>query len=252
MIKVVFIRHGESLWNLDNRFTGWTDVDLTARGMREARYAGQTLRMEGFEFDCAFTSVLRRAIRTLWLVQESMDALWLPVIKDWRLNERHYGTLQGLNKAEVAAHYGAEQTHLWRRGFDIRPPALPLSDPRHPRFDKRYRRLDPLYLPATESLKDTLARATLYWEQAILPAIRDGQRVVVVAHGNTLRALVKELDHLSDDAIMELNIPTGVPLVYEFDNAMRVLTSYYLPSAQDAQADEPNAARDANATPRAA
>ena len=232
MIKVVFIRHGESLWNLDNRFTGWTDVDLTARGMLEARQAGLRLREEGFEFDYAFSSVLRRAIRTLWLVQEAMDALWLPVAKDWRLNERHYGTLQGLNKAEVAAHYGDEQTHLWRRGFDIRPPELPYSDPRHPRFDKRYRRLDPSLLPATESLKDTMQRAIAYWDEAILPALREGQRVIVVAHGNTLRALVKKLDKLSDEAIMELNIPTGVPLVYEFDDAMRVLTSYYLPTTQ--------------------
>lgn len=236
MIKVVFIRHGESLWNLDNRFTGWTDVDLTARGLREARYAGQRLRLEGYEFDLAFSSVLRRAIRTLWLVQEAMDALWLPVIKDWRLNERHYGTLQGLNKAEVAAHYGAEQTHLWRRGYAIKPPALPLSDPRHPRFDKRYRRLPADLLPATESLKDTLQRATQCWQDSILPAIAQGQRVVVVAHGNTLRALVKQLDRLSDEAVMELNIPTGVPLVYEFDDAMRVLSSYYLsPDADSAE-----------------
>lgn len=228
MLKLVLLRHGESAWNRENRFTGWTDVGLSSTGQREARDAGKALRDAGHTFDVAFTSVLQRAIRTLWSVQEEMNLLWLPVIKDWRLNERHYGALQGLNKTEIADYYGAEQVHLWRRGFAIRPPALALTDPRHPRFDARYARLSPDRLPATESLQDTLLRVRECWEESILPEMRQGSRVLITAHGNSLRALVKHLDGLSDEAIMELNIPTGVPLVYEFDDQLRVITHYYL------------------------
>ncbi len=237
MIKVVFLRHGQSTWNLENRFTGWTDVDLSAQGIEEARRAGQLLKHEGYAFDYAFTSVLKRAIRTLWLVQEALDCLWLPVEKDWRLNERHYGALQGLNKAEIAAHYGAGQMHAWRRGFAVRPPALSNTDPRLPNNDPRYRDLPRAWLPDTESLADTMKRALACWEEAILPKILEGRRVIVAAHGNTLRALIKHLELLSDEAIMQVEVPTGVPLVYEFDEGLNVLARYYL---------EPPAARAAN------
>jgi 2,3-bisphosphoglycerate-dependent phosphoglycerate mutase len=228
MLKLVLLRHGESLWNRENRFTGWTDVGLSESGNREARDAGKALRDAGYTFDMAFTSVLQRAIRTLWLVQEGMDLLWLPVLKDWRLNERHYGALQGLNKSEIAEFYGAEQVHLWRRGFAIRPPALNLTDPRHPRFDARYRKLSPNRLPATESLQDTLFRVQECWDDRILPEMRRGNRVLITAHGNSLRALVKHLEGLSDEAVMQLNIPTGIPLVYEFDNDLKTIAHYYL------------------------
>ena len=227
MIKLVLLRHGESTWNRENRFTGWTDVDLSEKGYQEAELAGRTLRDAGYSFDIAFVSVLRRAIRTLWLAQESMDAMWLPVEKDWRLNERHYGTLQGLDKTEVADHYGAEQVHLWRRGFAVSPPALNPSDPRHPRFDGRYRGLSLDSLPATESLEQTMRRVLEVWEERILPRLRMRKRILIVAHGNSLRALVKHLEGIPDDEIAELNIPTGIPLVYELNRAIEVVTQYY-------------------------
>ncbi len=230
------LRHGESTWNRENRFTGWTDVPLSERGYLEARKAGRVLRDAGYTFDIAFTSLLQRAIRTLWVVQEEMDLLWLPVEKDWRLNERHYGALQGLNKAEVAAHYGQEQVHLWRRGFAVRPPALSPTDPRHPRFDPRYRNLPPEVLPATESLQDTMKRVLEFWNERVLPHMRRNDRILISAHGNSLRALVKHLDGLSDDAIMDLNIPTGIPLVYEFDDALKVMTRYYLGEEDEVKA----------------
>ncbi len=236
MLKLVLLRHGESTWNLENRFTGWTDVDLTEAGRRESREAGRVLREEGYTFDLAVTSVLKRAIRTLWLVQEEMDLMWLPVEKDWRLNERHYGALQGLNKAETAAHYGAEQVQQWRRGYAVRPPALAPTDPRHPRHDARYRLLPPERLPATESLADTMVRVLEYWGAVLLPHLRAGRRVLVAAHGNSLRALVKHLDGISDEQIMEVNIPTGIPLVYEFDDRLKVLTHYYLADEARVQA----------------
>jgi len=228
MLKLVLLRHGESLWNRENRFTGWTDVGLSKNGDLEAHSAGHALRDAGYTFDVAFTSVLQRAIRTLWAVQEEMDLLWLQVIKDWRLNERHYGALQGLNKEEVTEFYGDEQVHLWRRGFAIRPPALNLTDPRHPRFDARYRRLSPNRLPATESLQDTLFRVKECWEDMILPEMRKGSKVLIAAHGNTLRALAKYLEGMTDEEVMKLNIPTGVPLVYEFDDQLRTIDHYYL------------------------
>ena len=228
MVKLVLLRHGESAWNRENRFTGWTDVGLSSAGEREARNAGRALRDAGFTFDLAFTSVLQRAIRTLWAVQEEMNLLWLPVLKDWRLNERHYGALQGLNKDEIAEFYGKEQVHLWRRGFAVRPPALNLTDPRHPRFDARYARLSPNRLPTTESLQDTLFRVQECWEDMILPEMNKGGRVLIAAHGNSLRALAKHLENLSDEAVMQLNIPTGIPLVYEFNDKMQVMAHYYL------------------------
>jgi len=228
MYKIVLLRHGESTWNRENRFTGWTDVDLSARGHHEAEAAGRMLRDAGYSFDLAYVSVLRRAIRTLWTVQEVMDQLWLPVVKDWRLNERHYGALQGLNKAEIAEHYGHERVHEWRRSYATRPPALNLTDPRHPRFDPRYRELPAEALPATESLADTMKRVLEVWHQHIFPNLRSGRRILIVAHGNTLRALVKYLEVLPDDEIVELNIPTGIPLVYEFNPVFQVMARYYL------------------------
>lgn len=228
MLKLVLLRHGESTWNRENRFTGWSDADLSANGCREARDAGLVLRDSGYTFDLAFTSLLRRAIRTLWIVQETMDCLWLPVNRDWRLNERHYGALQGLDKPETAAHYGHEQVHLWRRGFSVRPPPLESSDPRHPRFDCRYRQLPVECLPATESLADTMDRVLALWQAEILPHLCAAERILIAAHGNSLRALVKHLDNISDDDIAELNIPTGVPLVYELDDRLNVVTHYYL------------------------
>ena len=228
MNKLVLLRHGESTWNRENRFTGWTDVDLSDRGYQEAELAGRTLRDGGYSFDIAFASVLRRAIRTLWVVQESMDAMWLPVEKDWRLNERHYGMLQGLDKTEVAEHYGAEQVKEWRRGFSVSPPALNPSDPRHPRFDGRYRGLSPDFLPATESLEKTMRRVLEVWDERILPRLRMRKRILIVAHGNTLRALIKHLEGIPDEEISELNIPTGIPLVYELNRAIEVVTQYYL------------------------
>ncbi len=219
--KLVLVRHGQSLWNLENLFTGWTDVDLTDQGRREAVEAGRLLREEGFRFDLAFTSVLKRAIRTLWIVLDEMDLMWIPVERSWRLNERHYGALQGLDKAATVERHGAEQVKIWRRSYDIPPPPLAQDDERHPRFDPRYAALDAAEIPATESLKDTLGRVLPYWESRIAPELRAGREVLVVAHGNSLRALVKKLDGMSDRDIVEFNIPTGVPLLYEFDDELR-------------------------------
>jgi 2,3-bisphosphoglycerate-dependent phosphoglycerate mutase len=228
MYKVVLLRHGESAWNKENRFTGWTDVDLSEKGLQEAQEAGRVLLAEGYTFDLAFTSVLKRAIRTLWLTLDGMDLMWIPVIRDWRLNERHYGALQGLNKSETAAKFGEDQVKIWRRSYDIPPPALEQSDPRFPGHDRRYAELSERELPLTECLKDTVARFLPCWHDRIAPEIRSGRRVLIAAHGNSLRALVKYLDNVSDSDIVALNIPTGMPLVYELDDAMRPLRSYYL------------------------
>jgi 2,3-bisphosphoglycerate-dependent phosphoglycerate mutase len=228
MIKLVLVRHGESTWNRENRFTGWTDVDLSEQGVSEARAAGKLLREGGYVFDLAHTSVLKRAIRTLWLVLEELDQMWLPVEKSWRLNERHYGALQGLNKAEMAAKYGDEQVHIWRRSFDVLPPALEQSDPRWDGRQARYSDLAPGEVPLTESLKTTCERFMPYWNGAIVPQLKAGKRVLIAAHGNSLRALVKHLDGVSDAEIPSLNIPTGIPLVYELDAKLRPVKHYYL------------------------
>lgn len=228
MYKVVLLRHGESTWNHENRFTGWTDVDLSDKGLGEARQAGELLRAEGYVFDVAYTSVLKRALRTCWIALDQLDLLWIPVIKCWRLNERHYGALQGLNKAETAARHGEEQTKIWRRSFDTPPPPLDRADPRHPGHDPRYADLPEADLPATESLKETIARFIPYWTGTIAPEVKAGKRVLVAAHGNSLRALVKYLDGISDADIIELNIPTGIPLVYELDEQLKPIRSYYL------------------------
>jgi 2,3-bisphosphoglycerate-dependent phosphoglycerate mutase len=228
MHTVVLLRHGESLWNKENRFTGWTDVDLTEKGREEARESARLLREGGYLFDVAFTSVLKRALRTNWIVLDEMDLLWIPVERSWRLNERHYGALQGLNKAETAAKHGEAQVKIWRRSYDTPPPALTMEDPRHPSHDPRYRALPPADLPATESLKDTVARFMPYWTETISPAIRNQQRVLITAHGNSLRALVKHLDRISDQEIVGLNIPTGIPLVYELDAGLRPVRHFYL------------------------
>jgi 2,3-bisphosphoglycerate-dependent phosphoglycerate mutase len=228
MFKLVLLRHGESTWNRENRFTGWTDVDLSEQGVEEAHAAGRLLRDEGFIFDIAYTSVLKRAIRTLWMALEELDLVWIPVEKHWRLNERHYGALQGLNKAETAAAHGEEQTRIWRRSYDIPPPPLTAEDPRHPSKDPRYASLAPDELPATEALKQTVERFLPLWEQTIAPVIRSGSRVLITAHGNSLRALVKYLDRISDTDIVGLNIPTGIPLVYELDETLTPIRHYYL------------------------
>jgi len=243
MHKLVLLRHGESTWNKENRFTGWTDVDLSERGREEAREAGRLLREGGYVFDVAYTSVLKRAIRTLGIALDGLDLLWIPVIKDWRLNERHYGALQGLDKAQTAAKHGEDQVKIWRRSYDIPPPSLAPDDPRHPSRDPRYGSLSPRELPPTESLKDTVARFLPYWHDPIAPAIRSGKRVLVAAHGNSLRALVKYLDNISDADIVELNIPTGIPLVYELDDNLKPIRRYYL---GDQAAAEAAAARVAN------
>lgn len=234
MHKLVLIRHGESTWNLDNRFTGWTDVDLTPTGIEQAKSAGQLLKAEGFEFDVAYTSVLKRATRTLWHVLDEMDRTWLPVVNSWRLNERHYGALQGLNKADVAQQYGDDQVLLWRRSYDTPPPALAATDPRCECGDLRYAKLPPEQIPLTECLKDTVARVMPFWNEALAPAIQKGKRVVVAAHGNSIRALVKYLDNISDEAIVGLNIPNGIPLVYELDDNLKPLRHYYLGDAEAA------------------
>ncbi len=228
MPTLVLLRHGESTWNKDNRFTGWTDVDLTAKGRDEAVHAGRLLKAEGLTFDVAYTSVLKRAIRTCWITLDEMDLLWLPVTRHWRLNERHYGALQGLNKAQTAAQFGEEQVKIWRRSYDIPPPPLAADDPRHPGRDSRYAGMLTDDLPLTESLKDTVTRFLPYWNDAIAPAIQAGQRVLIAAHGNSLRALVKYLDKISDQDIVELNIPTGVPLVYELDEQLHARSRRYL------------------------
>ena len=228
MHKLVLLRHGESIWNRENRFTGWKDVDLSERGLVEAAEAGRLLREEGYVFDLAYTSLLKRAIRTLWIALDVLDRMWIPVVKDWRLNERHYGALEGLNKAETAAKHGEAQVKIWRRSYDIPPPPLKPDDPRHPSFDPRYAGLSPQQLPVTESLKDTVARVIPYWRDAIAPSILADKQVVIAAHGNSLRALVKYLDGISESAIVELNIPTGIPLVYELDGDLKPLRHYYL------------------------
>ncbi|TXL65397.1 2,3-diphosphoglycerate-dependent phosphoglycerate mutase [Zeimonas arvi] len=225
---LVLLRHGESQWNLENRFTGWTDVDLTPNGLREARRAGELLKAEGYDFDLAFTSVLKRAIRTLWTVLDEMDRMWLPIAHSWRLNERHYGALQGLDKAETAKKYGDEQVLVWRRAYAIAPEPLPPGDPREADADPRYVGLRPGEIPRTECLKDTVARVVPYWNEAIAPAIRSGKRVVVAAHGNSLRALVKHLDGIGDEEIVQLNIPTARPLVYELDDSLKPIRNFYL------------------------
>ena len=228
MYKLVLMRHGESTWNLDNRFTGWTDVDLTDKGRSEARHAGTLLRDAGLSFDLAYTSVLKRAIRTLWLTLDEMDLMWIPIEHDWRLNERHYGALQGLNKAETAAQYGDDQVLVWRRSYDTPPNALTADDPRNSFNDPRYTQLDRAQIPLTECLKDTVARVMPAWNESIAPAIRAGQRILISAHGNSLRALIKMLDGISDEAIVNLNIPNGQPLVYELDADLKPIKSYYL------------------------
>jgi 2,3-bisphosphoglycerate-dependent phosphoglycerate mutase len=246
MNKLVLLRHGQSTWNEENRFTGWTDVDLSERGLAEAREAGQLLRDGGYTFDVAYTSVLKRAIRTLWIGLDVLDRMWIPVAKDWRLNERHYGALQGLNKAETTATHGEAKVKIWRRSFDVPPPPLEPDDPRHPSNDPRYADLPRSVLPLTESLKDTINRVLPYWHEAISPSIRAGQRVIIAAHGNSLRALVKYLDDVSESAIVELNIPTGIPLVYELDGHLKPLRHYYLgdpAAAAEAAARVANQAR---------
>ena len=232
MPTVVLLRHGESEWNRENRFTGWKDVDLSEKGRAEAREAGRLLKEAGFTFDLAFTSVLRRAIKTLGIALDEMDQLWIPVTKHWRLNERHYGALQGLNKAETAARHGEEQVKIWRRSYDIPPPPLPADDERSASRDPRYARLAASEIPASESLKDTVARFLPYWHETIAPTIAGGTRVLIAAHGNSLRALVKYLDGISDADIVELNIPTGIPLVYELDDRLRPIRHYYLGDAE--------------------
>jgi 2,3-bisphosphoglycerate-dependent phosphoglycerate mutase len=222
------LRHGESVWNKENLFTGWTDVGLREKGLQEALEGGRQLRKDGFVFDVAFTSVLKRAIKTLWIALEEMDQVWIPIHNTWRLNERHYGTLQGLNKAQTAEKYGEAQVKIWRRSYDTPPPALEMSDPRHPQYDRRYTALAPEERPAQESLKDTLARVLPYWHETLFPAMKAGQRLLVAAHGNSIRALVKYLDNVSEAEITELNIPTGIPLVYEFGDDLKVKTHYYL------------------------
>ena len=250
MQKLVLLRHGESDWNRENRFTGWTDVDLSPAGVEEARRAGRALLDAGFTFDVAFTSLLKRAIRTLWIVLDEMDLMWIPVHRSWRLNERHYGALQGLNKAETAAKHGEQQVKVWRRSYDVRPPALEPSDPRFPGRDRRYASLTDAELPRTESLKDTVARFLPYWHEAIAPAVRSGQRVLIAAHGNSLRALVKHLDGIGDDEIVGLNIPTGVPLVYELDNDLRPVRHEYLGDAEQVRKAQEAVARQGQATGR--
>lgn len=231
MYKLVLVRHGQSAWNLENRFTGWTDVGLTDLGVTEAHSAGQLLREGGYVFDAVYTSVLRRAIKTMWIMLEELGQEWLPVTRAWQLNERHYGALQGLNKSETAEKFGEAQVKIWRRSYDTPPPALELTDERHPRFDARYASLTPDQLPATESLKITLERVLPYWHGTVAPAIKSGKRLLVVAHGNSIRALVKYLDDISEAEITELNIPTGVPLVYELDDDLKPIKHYYLGDA---------------------
>jgi 2,3-bisphosphoglycerate-dependent phosphoglycerate mutase len=228
LYKLVLLRHGESIWNKENRFTGWTDVDLSEKGKEEAKKAGRLLKKEGFVFELAFTSVLKRAIRTLWIVLDEMDLMWITVQRCWRLNERHYGALQGLNKSEMAQKFGEEQVLIWRRSYDVPPPALEPQDLRSPLNDPRYRDLSPKDIPLTECLKDTVARFLPYWHENIAPTVKSGKKVIIAAHGNSLRALVKHLDNVSDEEIIKLNIPTGIPLVYELDQNLKPIKNYYL------------------------
>jgi 2,3-bisphosphoglycerate-dependent phosphoglycerate mutase len=244
--KLVLLRHGQSIWNLENLFTGWIDVDLSAQGLEEAKESGRLLKAEGIAFDIAFTSVLKRAIRTLWIALDEMDMMWLPVERTWRLNERHYGALQGLDKAQTVAKHGAEQVKVWRRSYDIPPPPLEASHPQHPRFDRRYAGVPAAELPSCESLKDTLGRVLPFWNQRIAPELAAGRNVLVAAHGNSLRAMVKMLDKMSDAAIVELNIPTGVPLVYELDSHLLPVSSRYLGDAEAVKARAEAVARQAD------
>ena len=243
MYKVVLLRHGESVWNQENRFTGWTDVDLSEKGLAEAHTAGELLKREGFTFDVAFTSVLKRAIRTLWITLDEMDLMWIPVYRHWRLNERHYGALQGLNKAETAGKYGDDQVLIWRRSYDMPPPALEKSDDRWPGHQARYAELAETETPLTECLKDTVDRFLPYWHETIAPTIKSGKKVIIAAHGNSLRALVKYLDHVSEEAIVKLNIPTGMPLVYELDEDLNPIKSYYLGDEEQVKAAMEKVAR---------
>ena len=246
MHTVVLLRHGESAWNKENRFTGWVDVDLTERGREEAHEAGRLLKEGGYTFDLAYTSVLKRAIRTLWITLDDMDLMWIPVVKSWRLNERHYGALQGLNKAETAAKHGDDQVKIWRRSYDIPPPPLTPDDPRYPGLDPRYGDLKRSQIPLSESLKDTVARFLPYWHETVAPAIRNDQRVLIAAHGNSLRALVKYLDNVSESEIVELNIPTGIPLVYELDDDLTPLRHFYLGDPKAAEAAAARVAQQAS------
>ncbi len=235
MIKLVLVRHGESTWNKENRFTGWTDVDLSEKGLQEAKKAGQILKEQAYTFDIAYTSVLKRAIRTLWIVMDEMDLMWIPVYRSWRLNERHYGALQGLNKAEMATKYGEQQVFLWRRSYDVQPPALTKNDERYPGRDPRYKELDPKDIPLTESLKDTVARVLPYWNEVLAPTLKSGKKVIISAHGNSLRAMVKYLDNIPDADIVGMNIPTGIPLIYELDENLKPIKHYYLGSEEEVQ-----------------
>jgi 2,3-bisphosphoglycerate-dependent phosphoglycerate mutase len=247
MLRLVLLRHGESIWNKENRFTGWTDVDLSERGREEAREAGRLMAAEKYEFDVAYTSVLKRAIRTLWVALDELDMMWIPVHRSWRLNERHYGALQGLNKAETAAKYGDDQVKIWRRSYDTTPPPLTDEDPRHPLHDRRYADLKRQELPLTESLKDTVGRFLPCWHEVIAPDIKAGKRVLIVAHGNSLRALVKHLENISDEEIVELNIPTGIPRVYQLNDDLKPLTKYYLGDQAAAEAKAAAVANQARA-----
>ena len=247
MLRLVLLRHGESTWNKENRFTGWTDVDLSDKGREEAREAGRLMSAEKYEFDVAYTSVLKRAIRTLWIALDELDMMWIPVHRSWRLNERHYGGLQGLNKAETAAKFGEEQVKVWRRSYDTPPPSLTYEDPRHPSHDRRYAELKRGEIPLTESLKDTVGRFLPHWPDVIAPGIKAGKRVLIVAHGNSLRALVKHLENMSDEAIVGLNIPTGIPLVYQLNDDLKPLTKYYLGDQAAAEAKAAAVANQAKA-----
>ncbi len=233
MTKLVLLRHGESLWNKENRFGGWTDTDLSEKGITEAKKAGQILQEQGYTFDVAFTSVLKRAIRTLWIALDVMDLMWIPVFRSWRLNERYYGALQGLNKSDTAAKFGEEQVLIWRRSYDVRPPGVDRKDDRYPGNDPKYKDLNEKDLPLAESLKDTLNRVLPYWHETIVPVLKSGKRVIIAAHGNSLRALVKHLDHISDDDVLKLNIPTGTPLIYELDENLKPKQSYYLGNPEE-------------------
>jgi 2,3-bisphosphoglycerate-dependent phosphoglycerate mutase len=235
MKKIVLLRHGESTWNKENRFTGWTDVDLTAKGLQEAQSAGQLLRKQGYTFDIAFTSVLKRAIRTLWITLDEMDLMWIPIQHSWRLNERHYGALQGLNKAETAAKYSEEQVLIWRRSYNIQPPALTIHDDRYPGTDPRYKNLNRDEIPLTECLEDTVVRFLPYWNTTIAPQVQAGKNIIIVAHGNSLRALIKYLDNMSEEEIINCNIPTGIPLVYELDDDLKPIRNYYLGNVAEIQ-----------------
>ncbi|MBS0423515.1 MAG: 2,3-diphosphoglycerate-dependent phosphoglycerate mutase [Proteobacteria bacterium] len=248
MKKIVLLRHGESTWNKENRFTGWTDVDLTPQGIQEAQNAGGLLREHGFAFDIAYTSVLKRAIRTLWIVLDEMDQMWVPIQHTWRLNERHYGALQGLNKAETAAQYGDEQVLIWRRSYDVRPPALTVDDTRYAGMDSRYQNLAHDDIPLTECLKDTVARFLPYWNTTIAPQVQAGKSIIIAAHGNSLRALVKYLDNISDEDILNCNIPTGVPLIYELDDNLKPIQNYYLGNSAEIQEAMQNVANQGKST----